>query len=148
MSFSLPTTNDLQDEAMAVAEGAAKAAFGTRFERVPRALFSKLSLPVLSVLAVFAFVFGTAVDATRRWGEHRATNGRFPVTNAFVHDGSEALSVVHARASEFRPLSFWSVTAHERALVGFGSSGYQRLERRPDVSSGTSRLVSGSFFAR
>ena len=117
MSFSLPTTNDLQDEAMAVAEGAAKAAFGTRFKRVPRALFSKLSLPVLSVLAVFAFVFGTAVDATRRWGEHRATNGRFPVTNAFVHDGSEALSVVHARASEFRPLSFWSVTAHERALT-------------------------------
>ena len=27
MSFSLPTTNDLQDEALAVAEGAAKAAF-------------------------------------------------------------------------------------------------------------------------
>ena len=65
MSFSIPTTNDLQDEALAVAEGAAKAAFGTRFKRVPRAIFAKLSLPVLSVLAVFAFVFCVAAPSAR-----------------------------------------------------------------------------------
>ena len=37
MSFSIPTTNDLQDEALAVAEGAAKAAFGTQVAGKSRA---------------------------------------------------------------------------------------------------------------
>ena len=97
MSFSLPTTNDLQDEAMFVAEGAAKAAFGTRFKRVPRALFAKLSLPVLSVLAVFAFVFGFTADALESWrtaAERAGDVGPSP-----------------------RPLSFWSLAAHEYALT-------------------------------
>lgn len=94
MSFSLErTTNDLQDEAMAVAEGAAKAAFGTRFKRVPRALFAKLSLPVLSVLAVVAFVFGATMDVLRKW--------------AAAADSIEREATL---------LSFWSLTLHEYVL--------------------------------
>ena len=52
---------------MAVAEGAAKAAFGTRFKRVPRSSLRQSSLPVLSVLAVFAFVFCVAAERRARW---------------------------------------------------------------------------------
>ena len=99
MSFSLPTTNDLQDEALAVAEGAAKAAFGTRFKRVPRALFAKLSLPVLSVLAVFAFVFCVAAEATRAMERSMERSGG-------GHGGQSVF-----------PLSFWSLKTHEYALT-------------------------------
>jgi palmitoyltransferase len=52
---------------MAVAEGAAKAAFGTRLRRVPRALFAKLSLPVVSVLGVVSFIYGSTVDTLAKW---------------------------------------------------------------------------------
>ena len=56
------------------------------------------------------------------------------------------LALEGVAATAWRPCT---VTARERALACFfGSPGYQRLERRPDISSGTSRLVSGSFFAR
>mmetsp|Transcript_7211 Transcript_7211/g.30721 ORF Transcript_7211/g.30721 Transcript_7211/m.30721 type:complete len:385 (-) Transcript_7211:65-1219(-) len=94
MSFSLErTTNDLQDEAMAVAEGAAKAAFGTRFKRVPRALFAKLSLPVISVIAVVAFVFGATMDVLRKWA-----------------------AAADSIQRETTLLSFWSLTLHEYVL--------------------------------
>ena len=102
MSFSIPTTNDLQDEALAVAEGAAKAAFGTRFKRVPRAIFAKLSLPVLSVLAVFAFVFCVAAEATRAM--ERADGAA--LRSGGGHGGQSAF-----------PLSFWSLKTHEYALT-------------------------------
>ena len=105
MSFSIPTTNDLQDEALAVAEGAAKAAFGTRFKRVPRAIFAKLSLPVLSVLAVFAFVFCVAAEATRAM--ERADGAA--LRSGGGHGG-------HGGQSAF-PLSFWSLKTHEYALT-------------------------------
>ena len=48
-------------EALVMAEGAAKLAFGTRFKKLPSAIFAKLSLPVVMVLGIIFFVYYTVV---------------------------------------------------------------------------------------
>lgn len=54
-------------EALVLAEGAAKLAFGTRFKKLPSAVFAKLSLPVILVISVIVFIYSTAGDeATRK----------------------------------------------------------------------------------
>jgi|AntAceMinimDraft_5_1070358.scaffolds.fasta_scaffold44109_2 hypothetical protein len=53
-------------EALVMVEGAAKLALGTRFKKLPRAVFAKLSLPVLVVIALIVFVYVTAGVPLRR----------------------------------------------------------------------------------
>mmetsp|Transcript_35749 Transcript_35749/g.87991 ORF Transcript_35749/g.87991 Transcript_35749/m.87991 type:complete len:438 (-) Transcript_35749:78-1391(-) len=62
---------DLPDALVYTAESAARMAFGTRFKKLPSAIFAKLSLPVLMVLAVFSFIYVTVVFAVAiPWLEH------------------------------------------------------------------------------
>lgn len=46
-------------EALVLAEGAAKLAFGARFKKFPTAVFAKLSLPVILVLSIIVFIYTT-----------------------------------------------------------------------------------------
>ena len=61
---------DIEAEALDLAEGAAKLAFGTRFKRVPRAILRKLSVPVVFVLGVIVVLYSTAMGVVNRWMEN------------------------------------------------------------------------------
>ena len=58
---------DIEAEALDLAEGAAKLAFGTRFKRVPRAILRKLSVPVVFVLGAIVVLCSTAMGVVNRW---------------------------------------------------------------------------------
>tara|TARA_B110000977_G_scaffold200781_1_gene292560 strand:- start:19683 stop:20738 length:1056 start_codon:yes stop_codon:yes gene_type:complete len=83
----------IQDEALQVAETAARLTFGTKLKRVPRVIFSKISLPVLSVVAIVVFIYGSTVDVLAKWNVAAEMNG-----------GHSQL------------LSFWSLEMHEYIL--------------------------------
>ena len=51
-----------KSEALVLAEGAAKLAFGARFKKFPSAVFAKLSLPVILVMSIIGFIYTTVGD--------------------------------------------------------------------------------------
>ena len=76
---------DIEAEALDLAEGAAKLAFGTRFKRVPRAILRKLSVPVVFVLGVIVVLYSTAMGVVNRWMENSVPgvlNGGILTVNA------------------------------------------------------------------
>lgn len=76
---------DIEAEALDLAEGAAKLAFGTRFKRVPRAILRKLSVPVAFVLGVIVVLYSTAMGVVNRWMENSVPgvlNGGILTVNA------------------------------------------------------------------
>lgn len=86
--------DDITDEAMQVAETAARLTFGTKLKRVPKVIFGKITLPVISVVAIVAFIFGATIDVLGKW---KLTEGS---------DDESVTSTFH-----------WSLQTHQNVLT-------------------------------